>query len=147
MNVNGDGCLSFREIYSRSKKEDDTANLGLHMRHYNKFLDTKENKLRACKLLWCGIKIGFYLNPNSIYLTRSVRGLETIINMRDPEFNQEFKRWRDSELLNYKNPDETQAEIIKKLKFFSSSWPKLLIIKKCIFVNSIKWKEESSIEG
>lgn len=127
-NLTGDGCLSFKEIYNRSKKQDDyerrslryTVNLGFDILNFNRFLDTKENKVRACKLLWCGIKIGIYLNPDSTHLRRSIKYLGAIINIRDPEFNQEFKRWRDTELLNYKNPDETQAEVIKMLKFYLS---------------------------
>lgn len=114
INVNGEGCLCFKEIYNRSKKEDDcetlstsyTDKLGFVMWKGRKFLDTKENRVRACKLLWCGIKVSFYLNPNTSRLRLAVKNVGAVLNIRDPEFNYEFVRWRDSELLNYKHPNE-----------------------------------------
>jgi|688.fasta_scaffold417292_2 hypothetical protein len=36
-----------------------------------------------------------------------VKNVGTVLNVVDPEFNDKFVRWRETELLNDKHPDKT----------------------------------------
>jgi len=55
----------------------------------------------------CGINVGIYLNSNMRRSSLGVKNVGTVLNVVDPEFNDKFVRWRETELLNDKHPDKT----------------------------------------
>ena len=121
--ANGDGRLSFKEISRKSKKYDDheflstqhTISLCYALLLDRRFLDTKEDREIACRYLWCGIKVAFYLNPSSNYIEHISYYLRKIFTLGNREFNKQFKDMRDYEILNYKDPFEDQANVIATL--------------------------------
>lgn len=122
--INGNGCMSFKEIYYLSKRWDDygfmstqfTLTLSYKIRQYQKYLDTKKNKAEACKYIWCGLKVIFYIDPCSAMLEFLIDDIRNILALGDKGFNEEFKKKRDNELLGYKDPDEHQAKLIREIK-------------------------------
>ena len=44
-----------------------------------------------------------------------VDDIRLILALGDREFNEEFKKMRDYELLNFRNPDEYQAKVIREI--------------------------------
>jgi hypothetical protein len=121
--TNGDGRISFKEMSKKSKKYDDyeflstqrTINLCYALWLDRRFLDTKEDREIACRYLWCGIKVAFYLDPSSDTLEAIFRYLRKILTIGNREFNKQFKDMRDYEILNYKDPFEDQANVIATL--------------------------------
>ena len=122
-NIHGEGTLSLREIYNRSKKNDDyltrssayTYLLIYELKRYQFYFRTKKVKEEVFRLICIGIKVAFLLNPTEEEIEYALSELKDMLSQRDQEFKQAFRKWVDNEVLEYKNPDEDQAKLIKSL--------------------------------
>lgn len=122
-NIHGEGTLSLREIYNRSKKNDDylrrssahTYLLVYELKRYQFYFKTRELNEEICRLIWIGIKVAFLLNPTRGEIRYALLELKDTLIERDQVFKQAFRKWVDIEVLEYKIPDEDQAKIIKSL--------------------------------
>jgi|688.fasta_scaffold1730566_1 hypothetical protein len=120
-NIHDKETLTFDEIYSRSKKNDDylidsvtyAALLVYELEDYMCYFKTKELKEKVFRLIWIGIKVAFLLDPTEAETLLILWDLEEMLPVRDQEFREAFRKSVDNELLNYKNPDPDQARIIK----------------------------------
>lgn len=122
--LNEVSCISFKEIYGRSKKFEDYESLStIYSRRFcrvivgNKlYVGSTEDKTKACIYLWCAIKAGFYLTPGWPLVKGLIYEIEHMFEFSDKEFVDIFIKTRDDELLNYKNPSLLQSELLNMIK-------------------------------
>lgn len=124
--IKPDEKLSLDDIYFRSKKDDDFERyssdyiyifllgfIGLPWEKKYRIKDIKQNAVTISNRTWRAIRVSFVLNPSSLDFTLYLNTLRRLIDLRVREFNEEFLKSRDLEILNFPNPNPDQIEKLR----------------------------------
>ena len=129
--IKPDEYLTVREVYARSKKDDDfekessrythayTAdNIGQPSQRDFKVKIIIKNRVTICRRIWRGIKVAFFLNPRSPWFETCLNAVKRLLELRVQELNEEFVRSQDPDVIKCPNPNREQLvklEIINRL--------------------------------
>ena len=127
--VRPDENLSLEDIYLRSKKDDDfeidssdytylylLTTVGLPSEIEDRIIDIKRNRVTLCRRIWRGIRVSFLLDPSSSQFATYLNTLRRLIDLGVREFNEEFVKSKDLEILNYPDPSPHQIGKLQKIQ-------------------------------
>ena len=126
--IKPDEHLTVREVYGRSKKDDDfEKNSTRYTYHYTvsrigkpserelKVIKIRNKRITICKRIWRGIKVSFFVNPGSSLFETYLNSIKRLLELRVQELNEEFLRKQDADVLKCPNPSQDQLLILQTI--------------------------------
>lgn len=133
--IKPDEYLTIREVYARSKKDDDFekastkytyiytgVRVGRPSQRDHKVEKAREKRVAICRRIWRGIKVSFFINPISPWFETYLNTVRRLLDLRVQELNEEFVRIQDTDVMECPNPTDEQRvklEILNRLLRFA----------------------------